>query len=858
MTSPDPFAAVAALGLRSPRAAATAPVRPAVPLPQAVKGWRENSVAWIRTDDPDAASVLAARTPPTEPPRLVIVGETNRGKSSLVNGLLGVSGLSPVDAGTATSVYLVFRHSAQPYSVARFGGGLADVTFPAADLRRWATVDGDPDVDLPPPRWIEVGVPVELTKRVTLVDTPGVGGLVAAHGELAAEAAAAAAALLFVVDASAPFTRGELDFLAAIGDRVDTVHFAVTKTDAYRGWREIVDADRQLLARYAPRFSGAEFHPVSSRLMEASLGQSNPQVASVLADQSGIPKLRKFLVDEVAAASAMLFDANIIRSTMTVVQGAVQQLENSRRAFTAGAAQADQLKARREELMNQRKTGGRSFQVGLRAEIQRARVDLSHETSREVREASQMFRGAIDQADNEELKNLPLHINAYVQAMTQRGHARLVDSMGRICQTVLSELFTPEELRVLVGRLSTRPYEAMSARALERAQNVDDRIMALSGASLGFSLSHTVLTLPTTLGLSLAAAPILGIVLAPVTAVVGGAAAIYMMRSRKRMATRQQMKQWLMEMLNEAKAQVDQSVAEQFVDADEQLTLALDDALGKQVAALEAEIREVDGALKLDATERASRMRALDERRASAQTILSAGESLLQRIRNTKAITAGPAQAGLDAIRAAARAGSALAPAPEAVPVAVAAGPGGPVAPPPGRPATPRPGGPPPGGPALRPPLAVPAGRPLIRPPAPGDRTRPPVNVAGVLRAMMPAGVLPTGAAPVGSAGPAWVPGGALAPAPAATPPATPASVPSAPPAPAPRAAPPLAATPPPAAPPVPPGGPRSIKVPAALQELLMRRAAGSVPPPGPGDAPDSRPPVPPHRPGRHAAREDD
>ena len=423
---------------------------------------------------------------------MVIVGETNRGKSSLLNALIGAPGASPVDAGVATCTWLLFQHSPTPTAVGHFGNGMADITFPVERLAAFATVDGEPDNDLPPPRWIEVGLPIPLLESVNLVDTPGVGGLVAAHAELAAEAAAGATALLFVIDASAPFTRGELDFLDLVGDRVDAVHFAVTKTDAYRGWREIVQADRELLARHVPRFTDAPFHPVSSRLAEAAATQPDPSIARMVLDQSGLPELRRVLAEDVVARAHLLAEANAIRTAVTVLEGSAEQLATTRRALTAGAAQAERLKLRREELLGQRKTGGRSWQVMLRAEIQRARVELTHETAREVREAQQMFRGAIEGADNDQLKKLPFHIDAYAQAMTVRAHGRLVEAMNRIVHTVLTELFTAEELRVLAANLATRPYERLVTRAPERQSNVDDKIMSMAGAGMGFTLGSLV------------------------------------------------------------------------------------------------------------------------------------------------------------------------------------------------------------------------------------------------------------------------------------------------------------------------------------------------------------------------------
>ena len=38
-------------------------LRPAAPLPQAVRQWREAAIAWVRADDADTAALLAARRP---------------------------------------------------------------------------------------------------------------------------------------------------------------------------------------------------------------------------------------------------------------------------------------------------------------------------------------------------------------------------------------------------------------------------------------------------------------------------------------------------------------------------------------------------------------------------------------------------------------------------------------------------------------------------------------------------------------------------------------------------------------------------------------------------------------------------
>jgi len=55
-----------------------------------------------------------ARRPSSDKPTVVVVGETKRGKSSLVNALLGRTDLSPVDVEVATLVHITFRYAQTP------------------------------------------------------------------------------------------------------------------------------------------------------------------------------------------------------------------------------------------------------------------------------------------------------------------------------------------------------------------------------------------------------------------------------------------------------------------------------------------------------------------------------------------------------------------------------------------------------------------------------------------------------------------------------------------------------------------------------------------------------------------------
>ena len=131
---------------------------PARTRPQLVEESREvtrEALELLRPRLPEGAAVLdRLRQERPAKPTVVVVGETGRGKSSLVNALLNAPGLSPVDPGVATATYLVFRHAAVTAARALLPGSEQAVDVPLDQLPAWAT--GQPPGGHPPPRAVEV------------------------------------------------------------------------------------------------------------------------------------------------------------------------------------------------------------------------------------------------------------------------------------------------------------------------------------------------------------------------------------------------------------------------------------------------------------------------------------------------------------------------------------------------------------------------------------------------------------------------------------------------------------------------------------------------------------------------------
>jgi predicted GTPase len=617
----------------------SAPAQQKPSLPQQVKATREKLLSLLKDVNPDSARwVEEVRAKRKGKPSAVVVGETNRGKSSLVNALIGRSGLSPVDAEVATQTYLMFGHGEEWSARACYPGQLASVPIELAELINWVSAAHELPSGQLPPRYVEIDGPSEFLEKVTLVDTPGVGGLDSMHGELAKEAAESATALLFVVDASAPFTTGELNFLATVGESVETVVFALSKVDQYRGWRQVLEADQALLTEHAPRFAGATFHPVSARMYEMAGKAPNPEAAAMLRERSGVDDLRTALSGLLDGRSVMLGEANTMRALSTALAELNVRLDAEQRALSTGEEEAEALRARKDELTTERRSSTKGWQVKMRSELQRARLENTHEVGRQMRDLQSWFRQAIDGADRDRLPTLPGQVDAAMQMVSGRIGASVNARLNKLTETVLADLFTTEELEVIRSQFARAGQPPVFLRPPEQRQpTTEDKLLVFTGATGGLGAGSMIARFIPGLGAVGAGAGIGAsmIAMAPV-AIIGLGAGWWLHRTRKHTADKQHMKQWLSESIADARSTLDQLVSEQLIEAESQLALALDEALGKRIAGIEEELREVDKALRLDTAERTKRLNAVNKRLAEVTAGRERADKLLASIRSVR------------------------------------------------------------------------------------------------------------------------------------------------------------------------------------------------------------------------------
>jgi hypothetical protein len=194
--------------------------------------------------------------------RVLVAGEAKRGKSTLINALLGrevlPSGVTPLTAVTTT-----VRYGDDEHAEVRFRDG-HDEKHPLAALTDLVTERGNPgnrrgiaDVT------VYLAAPV-LAGGVELVDTPGTGSVFEWDTETAHEALRSMDAAVFVLTADPPVSASERDLLGQVAGLSVTTFAVLNKADHLDedGLGEAVEFTRRVLGEAG---HSATVYPMSAR-----------------------------------------------------------------------------------------------------------------------------------------------------------------------------------------------------------------------------------------------------------------------------------------------------------------------------------------------------------------------------------------------------------------------------------------------------------------------------------------------------------------------------------------------------------------------------------------------------------------
>ncbi|MCQ6273148.1 dynamin family protein [Pseudarthrobacter sp. R1] len=334
--------------------------------------------------------------------RVIVVGEFKQGKSKLINALVGAPAC-PVDDDIATSVPTVVRYG-DPASAAVLtpkadadpgdNGNAERQPIPIAELPAYVSEKGNPGnsrkllaAEICLPRKILAG-------GLSVIDSPGVGGMGSAHTLATLTALPTADALLLVSDASQEYTEPELRFLRQAMRITPNVVGVLTKTDLYPDWRRVEETDRFHLGTVAPDIP---LFPVSSdlRLEAARLQDSELNV------ESGFPELIAYLRNGIVGQAQRLQRRSVSQDLLGVtvnlrlsLQSELAALENPE-GTPQMIAELELAKAEADDL---RKRSAR-WQITLNDGVSDLIADMEYDLRNRLRQVQREAETAIEQED---------------------------------------------------------------------------------------------------------------------------------------------------------------------------------------------------------------------------------------------------------------------------------------------------------------------------------------------------------------------------------------------------------------------------------------------------------------------------
>lgn len=145
------------------------------------------------------------------PTTILVCGEFKRGKSTFVNALIGRK-VCPTDTDICTSTVTCIKYGEKVKATRLYGdfSNLKTQEIDFDDIERY-TVGSAEEIDNTVCIELELPLP-ELQKGLTIIDTPGVGGLDPRHAALTNFFLPRADITLFMTDVNEPLTTTELDY----------------------------------------------------------------------------------------------------------------------------------------------------------------------------------------------------------------------------------------------------------------------------------------------------------------------------------------------------------------------------------------------------------------------------------------------------------------------------------------------------------------------------------------------------------------------------------------------------------------------------------------------------------------------
>lgn len=410
---------------------------------------------------------------------LVAVGEFKRGKSSVLNALIGAD-ILPVGVVPLTAIVTILEYGEEPVVRVIFLDG-AERQVPLAALWDFVTENGNPGNEKSvsevriawPSLWLKSGV--------RLIDTPGIGSVYRHNTDITYRFLPKADAVLFLLSVNQPVGQAEYDFLKEVRTFAGQIFFILNKIDL------LSDADLAESAAFASRVLAevmggpVPVFPVSARLAL----EGHKTGSEELLVQSRFPTFTEALGAFLMEGKGNALAASIAKELLRLVS---QARFNAELALSSLSTPVEQL--RRKVEVFERKRGEiaqekSDFAILLEAEVRQLadkevtadveafKTKLTRDIKQKLKDHFEVVRHLSSRELHEDLQCYVVdEVRATWDGFRLEEGEKLEASFQALCKRFSGKIdATVDELYRFSSELFSVPFEAVDAESVWHAES---------------------------------------------------------------------------------------------------------------------------------------------------------------------------------------------------------------------------------------------------------------------------------------------------------------------------------------------------------------------------------------------------
>ncbi|MDQ1273001.1 MAG: hypothetical protein QG591_1631 [Planctomycetota bacterium] len=265
----------------------------------------------------------------------VILGQFKRGKTTLINSLIGRE-ILPSSVVPLTSVVTILKNSEETSCTISMQDG-SEKKILIEELTDYVTEKGNPK-NIRGVRCARIGYPSPfLEKGILLVDTPGVGSTFLHNTETTYEFLDHLDAAVFLMSADVPISQVEKELLDTIKGSTQKIFFVLNKIDNLtpKEIEEITAFNKQVLEEMG--FTVNEIWPISAReALKAKTTNNNVQLS-----QSGLLNLEDALGTFLSLEKGKIILNTTISKTKRVISRKLSQMAIEKKTMEASGEELE-------------------------------------------------------------------------------------------------------------------------------------------------------------------------------------------------------------------------------------------------------------------------------------------------------------------------------------------------------------------------------------------------------------------------------------------------------------------------------------------------------------------------------------